>query len=172
MRRWRLSLEPWGGMGRPLGWAGTLSPRVGRGCGFPLGCGSSLGLGWVTGRSWGRIVLMYEYRQGVDVTFREGTPPHSVLETLRLRSGRTEFPAPVDEFLPTQAQQRGSQRSGRFASLPLRGEGKEGLRNVRCIGQEYPIGLVFNGPMDRLRELPLRGEGKEGEEVGEWRAKA
>ena len=55
-------------MGRPLGWAGTLSPR-GPGMGFPLCLGSSLGLGWVTGQSWGRIVQAFQFGQGVDVTF-------------------------------------------------------------------------------------------------------
>ena len=39
------------------------------------------------------IVHVFLLSQGSDVTFREGTPRHSVLETLRLRSGRTEFPA-------------------------------------------------------------------------------
>ena len=56
-------------MGRPLGWAGTLSPR-GPGMGFPLCCGSSLALGCVTGQSGVIIGHMYEYRvKGVDVTF-------------------------------------------------------------------------------------------------------
>ena len=64
-------LEPWGGVGRPLGWAETLSPR-GPGLVFPLGFGSSLGLGCVTGLSRVNIVHVYKSGQGVRVTWGGG----------------------------------------------------------------------------------------------------
>ena len=59
-------------VGRPLGWAGTLSPR-GPGMVFPLCCGSSLGLGWVTGQSGVIIVQVFTFGQGVGVTFGRTT---------------------------------------------------------------------------------------------------
>ena len=51
----------------------------------------------VTGRSGVNIERPCHSCQWGDVTFG-GSPPHSVLETLRLRSGRTEFPSPGDGF--------------------------------------------------------------------------
>ena len=79
----------------------------GAGDGFPPGLWFLLGLGVVTGLSGVNIVHVCACRQGVVVTRlgesstpsplrREGHPTHSVLETLRLRSGRTEFPTPGD----------------------------------------------------------------------------
>ena len=55
-------------MGRPLGWAWTLSPRGGRGCGSPW----VLVPPWtwcVTGQSGVNIVQMFCFGQGVRVTF-------------------------------------------------------------------------------------------------------
>ena len=79
MRRWRLSLElrRWR-VGRPLGWAETLSPR-GPGMGFPLGCGSSLGLGWVTGQSRMKNSTSVLFGSRGSCHIWEGTP----LTTLR-----------------------------------------------------------------------------------------
>ena len=51
----------------------------------------------VTGLSGVNIERPCHSCQWGDVTFG-GSPPHSVLETLRLRSGRTEFPSPGDGF--------------------------------------------------------------------------
>ena len=81
--------------GRFSGWAGTLSPRDSGG--VPRVLGPPLGIGMVTGRSGVNIERPCHSCQWGDVTFG-GSPPHSVLETLRLRSGRTEFPSPGDGF--------------------------------------------------------------------------
>ena len=81
--------------GRISGWAGTLSPRDSGGVprvllpplgdrdgDGPVGSAYSTCV-HVRSRGWCHIW---------------GAPPHSVLETLRLRSGRTEFPSPGDGF--------------------------------------------------------------------------
>ena len=69
MRRWRLSLEPWGGVWAAGGMGWDVESSVGRGWASPWVVGSSLGLGWVTGQSWVNIVHVYKYGQGVRVTF-------------------------------------------------------------------------------------------------------
>ena len=120
----------------------------------PCVLGPPLGLGWVTGQSGVNIVHMFPTCQGGGVTrlgesstpspfTREGIPPHSVLETLRLRSGRTEFPTPVDGFQPTQAQRRGSQRRGRFANRPYEGGKVREESSVRRDSREKSLSSLY-----------------------------
>ena len=121
-----------------------MSPR-GPGLGFPLGCGSSLGLGWVMGQSGVNIVHMYGLSQGVRVTFGgRGHPTHSVLETLRLRSGRTEFPAPWG-WIPARWGMR-LQEGWVPASAGMTdggGGGILGMRRICCSGP--PPARPFDG---------------------------
>ena len=78
-------------VGRPLGWAGTLSPR-GPGMVFPLGCSSSLALGCVTGQSWVNIVQMFCFDQGVRVTFGREHHPIPFLRPFDSAQGERNSP--------------------------------------------------------------------------------
>ena len=65
----------------------------GPGLGFPLGFWFLLGFrvsDELVGGEYSTCVQVWS--RGSCHFWGEGTPPHSVLETLRLRSGRTEFP--------------------------------------------------------------------------------
>ena len=122
----------------------------------------------MTGQSEMKIVQVFQYCQGGDVTrrgeptapspfTRDGTSPHSVLETLRLRSGRTAFPAPVDGFLPTQARWGGTVREP-----PLGGWG--GARRISSAGPPpaplRPICDRVSGPSWGWIRLGGRNGGK------------
>ena len=76
----------------------------------------------VTGLSGVNIERPCHSCQWGDVTFG-GSPPHSVLETLRLRSGRTEFPSPGDGFRLGRSRLGGGAPSGGMDSCLRRKDG-------------------------------------------------
>ena len=112
-------------MGRPLGWAGTLSPR-GPGMGFPLCLGSSLGLGCMTGQSRVNIVHVFCLGQGVRVTFGgRGHRPIPFLRPFDFAQGERNSPHRWMGSCLHRQDGGGRRGQGGSRTAPT-GEGKEG----------------------------------------------
>ena len=115
----------------------------------------------VTGRSGVNIERPCHSCQWGDVTFG-GSPPHSVLETLRLRSGRTEFPSPGDGFRLGRYRLGGGCAFRRDGFLPPQERRMEG-------GGEVRNSVMWRVPDSRLRRIFELAGFRDGRAIAVWR---